>query len=161
MIPLPKSFSFDMPHACSRQKAVALRRQLLGFGSNVRRPLRFVPPFVTFCPVIHLDLDRLKESALPHKQSLRKLVKRSMITPLCIIKVSSPVNQASARGDLASGECGLLWRMCWVGLRLPHMKKRDKSLAILYSLGDAINIVHQTNTGRARKQELGDRSFKG
>ena len=36
-------------------------------------------------------------------------------------------------------------------LRLPHMKKRDKSLAILYSLGDAIDIVHQTNTGRARK----------
>ena len=48
-----------------------------------------------------------------------------------------------------------------LALRLPHMKKRDKSLAILYSLGDAINIVHQTNTGRARKQELGDRSFKG
>jgi len=50
---------------------------------------------------------------------------------------------------------------CMLALRLPHMKKRDKSLAILYSLGDAINIVHQTNTGRARKQELGDRSFKG
>ena len=47
--------------------------------------------------------------------------------------------------------------LCRVGLwpalalRLPHMKKRNKSLAILYSLGDAINIVYQTNTGRARK----------
>ena len=58
MIPLPKSLFFDTPHACSCQEAVALRRQLLRFGSHVRRPLRFAPPFVTFCPVIHLDLDR-------------------------------------------------------------------------------------------------------
>ena len=56
---------------------------------------------------------------------------------------------------------GFLETYWGLALRLPHMKKRDKSLAILYSLGDAINIVHQTNTGRARKQELGDRSFKG
>ena len=56
MIPLPKSFYFDTPLACSRQEAVALRRQLLRFGSNVRRPRRFAPPFVTFCAVIHLEI---------------------------------------------------------------------------------------------------------
>ena len=54
MIPLPKKN--DTPHACSRQESVALRRQLLGFGSNVRRPLRFTPPFVTFCPVIQISI---------------------------------------------------------------------------------------------------------
>ena len=67
-------------------------------------------------------------------------------------------------GESACSEFGYSWDSFAsdaLALRLPHMKKRDKSLAILYSLGDAINIVHQTNTGRARKQELGDRSFKG
>ena len=48
-----------------------------------------------------------------------------------------------------------------VGLRLPQKIKRDNCLAILYFLGDASNIVHQANTGRAGKLELGDHTAKG
>ena len=85
MIPLPKSLFFNTPHACSRQEAVALRRQLLGFGFNVRRPLRFAPPFVTFCPVIHLDLDRPQSvrtvcwPTLPRSRRARKSFVPSLI----------------------------------------------------------------------------------